>query len=120
MMQIAGHTQTELLELQGFDHGGMAEPAYPLLVKFVKKHAGDACERIPNLSCSLSLSLKLSASVDLHGEKEQATVSSASWTRTPTSTSPKPGQVPSSRATARSRLFHPGCRSGSGGHRVRT
>lgn len=39
MMQIAGHTQTELLELQGFDHGGMAEPAYPLLVKFVKKHA---------------------------------------------------------------------------------
>lgn len=37
MMKIAGHTHTDLLELQGFDHGGMAEPAFPLLVKFVKE-----------------------------------------------------------------------------------
>lgn len=39
MMKVAGHQKTELLELQGFDHGGMAEPAFPLLVKFVKQHA---------------------------------------------------------------------------------
>lgn len=38
MMKVAGHTQTELLELQGYDHGGMAEPGFPLLVKFVKTH----------------------------------------------------------------------------------
>lgn len=38
MMKVAGHSQVELLELQGFDHGGMAEPAFPLLVKFVKEH----------------------------------------------------------------------------------
>lgn len=34
--------------------------------------------------------------------------------------SQKPGQVPSNRATARSQRSHPGCRSGSGGHRGRT
>lgn len=38
MMKVAGHTHVELLELQGFDHGGMAEPAFPLLVKFVKEN----------------------------------------------------------------------------------
>lgn len=35
MMQLAGHKSTRLLELQGFDHGGMAEPAFPLLLKEV-------------------------------------------------------------------------------------
>lgn len=39
MMKIAGHDDTELLELQGYDHGGMAQPAFPLLVQFVKKHS---------------------------------------------------------------------------------
>mgnify|MGYP000597741111 CR=1 FL=1 len=37
MMKEVGHGRTELLELQGYDHGGMAEPAYPLLLKFVKQ-----------------------------------------------------------------------------------
>jgi hypothetical protein len=27
----------ELLELQGYNHGEMAEPAFPLLLKFVKR-----------------------------------------------------------------------------------
>jgi acetyl esterase/lipase len=37
MMKVAGHKQTELLELDGFNHGEMAEPAHPLLIKFVRK-----------------------------------------------------------------------------------
>jgi hypothetical protein len=37
MMKLAGHKQTTLYELQGFDHGGMAEPAFPLLLKEVKE-----------------------------------------------------------------------------------
>ncbi len=37
MMKLAGHKQTTLYELQGFDHGGMAEPAFPLLLKEVKR-----------------------------------------------------------------------------------
>lgn len=35
MMKLAGHKQTRLFELDGFDHGGMAVPAFPLLVKEV-------------------------------------------------------------------------------------
>jgi len=35
MMKLAGHTQTRLYELQGFDHSGMGEPAFPLLIKEV-------------------------------------------------------------------------------------
>lgn len=37
MMKEAGHEQTELFELEGYDHGGMAEPAHPLLLKFVRE-----------------------------------------------------------------------------------
>lgn len=37
MMKLNGHKQTFLYELQGFDHGGMAEPAFPLLIKKVKE-----------------------------------------------------------------------------------
>lgn len=33
MMKLAGHKKTKLYELEGFDHGGMAEPAFPLLLK---------------------------------------------------------------------------------------
>ncbi|MFT3948359.1 MAG: alpha/beta hydrolase [Agriterribacter sp.] len=33
MMKLAGHKKTKLYELEGFDHGGMAEPAFPLLRK---------------------------------------------------------------------------------------
>lgn len=37
MMKLAGHQQTRLLELDGYDHGGMAEPAFPLLLKEVER-----------------------------------------------------------------------------------
>jgi acetyl esterase/lipase len=40
MMKVIGHQQTELIELDGFNHGGMAAPAHPLLVKFVEKISG--------------------------------------------------------------------------------
>ena len=36
MMKEVGHPRTELFELEGYDHGGMAEPAHPLLLKFVR------------------------------------------------------------------------------------
>jgi len=35
MMKLAGHQSTRLFELQGYDHGGMAVPAFPLLLKEV-------------------------------------------------------------------------------------
>ncbi len=37
MMALSGHKQTTLYELDGFDHGGMAEPAIDLLLKILKK-----------------------------------------------------------------------------------
>ena len=37
MMKVAGHRETTLYELQGFDHGGMAEPAFPLLLKHINQ-----------------------------------------------------------------------------------
>ncbi|MBS7566964.1 alpha/beta hydrolase fold domain-containing protein [Mucilaginibacter sp. Bleaf8] len=37
MMKLAGHKQTRLYELQGFDHGGMAQPAFPLLIKEINQ-----------------------------------------------------------------------------------
>lgn len=37
MMQVVGHPDTELFELDGFNHGQMAEPAHPLLVRFVQR-----------------------------------------------------------------------------------
>ena len=37
MMKVAGHQKTVLFELDGYDHGGMAEPAFPLLLKNVEK-----------------------------------------------------------------------------------
>lgn len=37
MMKLSGHKQTTLYELDGFDHGGMAEPAFDLLLKILRK-----------------------------------------------------------------------------------
>lgn len=37
MMKLAGNKTTRLFELQGFDHGGMAQPAFPLLLKEVAR-----------------------------------------------------------------------------------
>lgn len=42
MMKLVGRADTELYELQGFDHGQMPEPAYPLLLRFV--HEPSAAE----------------------------------------------------------------------------
>ena len=39
MMQVVGHQDTQLLELDGYDHGGMADPAFPLLLQFIRAHA---------------------------------------------------------------------------------
>ncbi|NWF88790.1 MAG: alpha/beta hydrolase [Ignavibacteriaceae bacterium] len=36
MMKVAGHTKTKLYELDGYDHG-MTEPAFPLLLKELKR-----------------------------------------------------------------------------------
>jgi acetyl esterase/lipase len=37
MMKLSGHKQTTLYELDGFNHGGMANPAFDLLLKILKK-----------------------------------------------------------------------------------
>jgi len=37
MMKEVGHPHTELHELEGFDHGQMAEPAQLLLLRFIKR-----------------------------------------------------------------------------------
>ena len=37
MMQVAGHTETQLYELDGHDHGQMVAPAHPLMLRFIQK-----------------------------------------------------------------------------------
>ena len=37
MLKVVDHPDVTLHELDGFDHGGMAGPAFPLLVKFVNR-----------------------------------------------------------------------------------
>ncbi len=37
MMQVVEHPDTTIYELDGYDHGGMAEPAHALLLRFVKR-----------------------------------------------------------------------------------
>lgn len=37
MMKEVGHPHTELFELEGYDHGGMAQPAHPLLLRFLRE-----------------------------------------------------------------------------------
>lgn len=37
MMKVAGHSKTFLYELDGFDHGGMAWPAYGLTLRILKE-----------------------------------------------------------------------------------
>ena len=39
MMQVVGHPDTELFELGGYNHGQMAAPAHPLLLRFIEKHS---------------------------------------------------------------------------------
>ena len=40
MMKVLKHNDTELYELQGFNHGGMIEPGLKILIKSVKKILG--------------------------------------------------------------------------------
>ncbi|MEQ1830643.1 MAG: alpha/beta hydrolase [Pirellula sp.] len=40
MLKVVGHPNAELYELQGYDHGGMAEPGFPLLLQFIKRDKG--------------------------------------------------------------------------------
>ncbi len=40
MMKVVGHKDVTLHELQGFDHGKMPEPAFPLLLRFMEAHQG--------------------------------------------------------------------------------
>ncbi|OYX85285.1 MAG: lipase [Flavobacteriales bacterium 32-34-25] len=37
MMKVVGHTETKLLELDRYDHGGMAQPAFPILIKEMRR-----------------------------------------------------------------------------------
>lgn len=37
MMKVVGHPDVEIHELDGYNHGQMAEPAHPLLLRFVKR-----------------------------------------------------------------------------------
>lgn len=39
MMKLVGHPNVQLCELQGFDHGQMAEPAFALLLRFVRERS---------------------------------------------------------------------------------
>ena len=39
MMQVVDHPDTELYELEGYNHGQMAVPAHPILLRFVAKHS---------------------------------------------------------------------------------
>lgn len=37
MMQVVGHPDTELYEMDGYDHGQMTEPGHPPMLRFVKR-----------------------------------------------------------------------------------
>ncbi|MFK8114727.1 MAG: alpha/beta hydrolase [Rubripirellula sp.] len=37
MLKVVGHPDVELMELDGYNHGQMADPAHPLLLRFVKR-----------------------------------------------------------------------------------
>ncbi len=39
MLKVAGHTDAELVELPGADHGGMVAPGIPHLLRFVREHS---------------------------------------------------------------------------------
>lgn len=45
MMKLAGHKRTTLYKLEGYDHGAMAVPAFPLLIKEVNAIKKEVLER---------------------------------------------------------------------------
>jgi acetyl esterase/lipase len=67
MMKLAGHRNTTLYELQGFNHGGMASPAYFILLRHIEQ---DGIHRDPEaylawLQPILSREDFLQAAIDL-------------------------------------------------------
>ena len=38
MMKLVGHKNTQLLELDGFDHGSMAAPAFFILNSYIREN----------------------------------------------------------------------------------
>ena len=44
MMKVVGHPKTEIIELQGYNHGQMAEPAHLLLLRFIARIAGTSTD----------------------------------------------------------------------------
>ncbi len=47
MMQLAGHKNTRLYEFDGYDHGNMPGPAYPLMLQEIRKKITDWIKRKP-------------------------------------------------------------------------
>ena len=45
MMKLAGHKRTTIFKLEGFNHGSMVEPAFPLLIKEVNTLKKEILER---------------------------------------------------------------------------
>ncbi len=45
MMKLAGHKRTTIFKLEGFDHGSMVDPAFPLLIKEVNAIKKEILER---------------------------------------------------------------------------
>ena len=45
MLQVVGHPDAKLFELEGYNHGQMAGPAFPLLVRFAKRISSDIDSR---------------------------------------------------------------------------
>ena len=37
MMQVVGHPDTTIMELDGYNHGQMAQSAHPLLLRFIRR-----------------------------------------------------------------------------------
>ena len=37
MMQVIGHPDTTIMELDGYNHGQMSQPAHPLLLRFIER-----------------------------------------------------------------------------------
>ena len=37
MLKVVGHKNTTLYELDGYDHGGMVQPAFKLLINFINR-----------------------------------------------------------------------------------
>lgn len=48
MMKVVGHPQTSLYELQGYNQGGMAQPAHPILIRYARKWSSPEKEKSSN------------------------------------------------------------------------